>query len=69
MAKTASYTKKAIDDYRKQHDFLNLTLDKGVKDRLAAVGLNNKDIVKLILTELDKRETTAGAGSPAEKEQ
>lgn len=56
MAKTASYTKKAIDDYRKKHDFLNLTLEKGVKDRLAIVGLKNSDIIQLILKELEKRE-------------
>lgn len=56
MAKTASYTKKAVDDYRKKHDFLNITLDKGVKDRLGAVGLKNSDIVILIMNELEKRE-------------
>lgn len=56
MAKTASYTKKAIDNYRKNKDFLNLTLDKGVKDRLTAAGLDNKTIVSLIMAELDKRE-------------
>ena len=56
MAKTASYTKKAIDDYRQKHDFLNITLDKGVKDRLQAVGLKNPEIVVLIMNELEKRE-------------
>lgn len=56
MAKTASYTKKAIDDYRKKHDFLNITLEKGVKDRLAIVGIKNSDIVLLIMNELEKRE-------------
>ena len=60
MAKTATYTKKAIDDYRKKHDFINLTVDKGLKERLAAVGLKNSDIIKLIMIELEKRETTPG---------
>jgi len=60
MAKTATYTKKAIDDYRKKHDFINLTVDKGLKERLTAVGLKNSDIIKLIMIELEKRETTPG---------
>lgn len=63
MAKTASYTKKAIDDYRKQHDFLNITMDKGIKARLSAVGLSNKDISALIMAELEKREAITGTAS------
>jgi len=60
MAKTAVYTKKAIDDYRKKHDFINLTVDKGLKERLAAVGISNKDIINMIMLELEKREKPAG---------
>lgn len=60
MAKTAAYTKKAIDDYRKKHDFINLTVDKGLKERLAAVGIKNSDIINLIMLELEKREKPAG---------
>ncbi len=59
MAKTKIYTKKAVDNYRTKHDFLNLTLDLGVKDRLKNVGLDNKTIVILIIKELEKREKTA----------
>lgn len=56
MPKTKSYTKKAVDNYRTKHDFLNLTLDLGIKDRLKAVNLDNKSIVELIIKELEKRE-------------
>ena len=59
MAKTKIYTKKAVDNYRNKHDFLNLTLDLGVKDRLKAVDLDNKTIVNMIIKELEKREKSS----------
>lgn len=59
MAKTKAYTKKAIDNYRSQHDFINLTMDLGIKERLKNVGIDNKIICSLIIKELEKREKTA----------
>lgn len=32
MAKTPSYTKRAIDNYRKKFDFIQIKLDKGMKE-------------------------------------
>ena len=60
MGKTASYTLKANNDYRSKHDFLNLTLDKGEKEKFLSVGIDNKTIVSLARAEY-KRRTAPGS--------
>ncbi len=34
MAKTADYTRRAVDNYRQKHDFVQIKLDKGAKEFL-----------------------------------
>lgn len=56
MAKTKSYTKKAVDNYRSKHDFLNLTLPMGTKERIKDLGYKTADISKMVLRWLDSEE-------------
>ena len=58
MGKVPSYTKKAIDTYRKKHYFMQVRFDKSIKDRLEAVGLTAAAVSDLVLKELEKRENT-----------
>lgn len=37
MAKTAVYTKKAVDAYRAKFDFIQVRLDKGEKERIEKI--------------------------------
>ena len=53
--KTPSYTKRAIDNYRKDKDFINLTIKKGEKDLWKSVGLDNKAIIEVIRAEFERR--------------
>lgn len=45
MAKTPEYTRKAIDEYRKNNDFINLRFPKGTKERIKNLGISNSDLV------------------------
>ena len=63
MGKTASYTLKANNDYRSKHDFLNLTLDKGEKEKFLSVGIDNKTIVSLARDEYERRKSEADQNS------
>ena len=53
MAKTAEYTRKAIDKYRNQYDFINLRFPKGTKERLEEMGITNNDLVDECLRFID----------------
>lgn len=64
QGKTASYTLRANDNYRAKHDFLNITLDKGEKEKLLAVGMDNKEIVRLIRAEYERRIEENGESLP-----
>ena len=58
--KTPEYVKKSVNKYRDKHDIIQLTLEKGLKDRLKAAGISTADIRELIMNELEKRENNAG---------
>lgn len=55
QGKTKEYTLRANDNYRAKHDFLNITLDKGEKEKFYAVGLDNKAITALARAEYQRR--------------
>lgn len=46
MPKTANYTRKAIDDYRRRNDFINLKFPKGTKERMLELGISNNNLVE-----------------------
>ena len=59
MGKTADYTKRAVDNYRKNFDFVQLRLDKGEKERIEKIIAPQKmnDYIKqLVYDDLEKRE-------------
>ena len=57
MAKTANYTRKAIDNYRTKFDLAQIRLPKGTRDRAKANGINLNDVaVDAILKEIEKSE-------------
>lgn len=57
MAKTANYTRKAIDNYRTKFDLAQIRLPKGTRERAKANGININDVaVDAILKELEKSE-------------
>lgn len=53
MGKTPEYTKKAIADYRKKHDQLNVLLPVGYKDiikeRATLQGLSINAYIKILI--------------------
>lgn len=54
MGKTPSYIKKAVNDYRKNYDFVQLRFKKelNIKERLKSKGNINDYITKLVLKDL-----------------
>lgn len=53
--KTPEYTKRAVDNYRSNHDFINLTIDLGEKQKWLDVGIDNKAIIEIVRAEYEKR--------------
>ena len=60
MGKTPEYTKRAIENYRAKKEYIQFSVDKGIKDRMKNAGLSTADIRSWILAELEKRENDAG---------
>lgn len=60
MARTADYTRKAINNYRSKFDLVQIRLPKGTKDRAAELDININDIaVSAVLAYLDGLERQA----------
>lgn len=60
MARTADYTRKAINNYRSKFDLVQIRLPKGTKDRAAELDININDIaVSAVLAYLDGLESQA----------
>lgn len=60
MARTADYTRKAINNYRSKFDLVQIRLPKGTKDRAAESDININDIaVSAVLAYLDTLESQA----------
>lgn len=60
MARTADYTRKAINNYRSKFDLVQIRLPKGTKDRAAESDININDIaVSAVLAYLDTLESKA----------
>jgi hypothetical protein len=56
MARTADYTRKAINNYRSKFDLVQIRLPKGTKDRAAESDININDIaVSAYLDALDNK--------------
>lgn len=58
MGKTAEYTKRAVDNYRKNFDFVQVRLDKGEKERIERIispQKMNEYIKQLIYADLEKK--------------
>lgn len=67
MGKTPEYTKKAIKEYNERHDRIQLTLPKGIKDRIIkATGSKTASpfMVAAIVEALEKVEHENGTGCP-----
>ena len=60
MARTADYTRKAINNYRSKFDLVQIGLPKGTKDRAVELDININDIaVSAVLAYLDGLESQA----------
>lgn len=60
MARTADYTRKAINNYRSKFDLVQIRLPKGTKERAAESNININDIaVSAVLAYLDTLESQA----------
>lgn len=60
MARTADYTRKAINNYRSKFDLVQIRLPRGTKDRAAEADININDIaVSAVLAYLDTLESQA----------
>lgn len=58
MARTADYTRKAINNYRSKFDLVQIRLPKGTKDRAVELDININDIaVSAVLAYLDGLES------------
>ena len=58
MAKTADYTRRAVDNYRSKFDTAQIRLPKGTRDRAKAANVNINDIaVSAVLSYLDDLES------------
>lgn len=54
--KTPSYSRRATKNYKDKHDSLQLTAEKGTKNRIKALGLTNKDLLQVIYKYLEDKE-------------
>ena len=69
MAKTAEYTRRAVENYRAKFDTAQIRLPKGTRERAKAANINVNDIaVSAVLAYLDDLEDKAEESSKAEKE-
>lgn len=57
MGKIPTYTKKAIDKYRKKHYFMQIRLPLDYKERLAETGITSAWVSDMVKKEVEKRET------------
>ena len=69
MAKTADYTRRAVDNYRAKFDTAQIRLPKGTRERAKAANANINDIaVSAVLAYLDDLEGKTGNLPQEEKE-
>lgn len=54
MGKTPEYTKKAVANYRKNFDIIQIRFPKGTKEKLSKFGNINAYITNLVLEDLKK---------------
>ena len=60
MTNTPDYTRKAVDNYRKKFDMMQLRLPKGTKNRIEKHSSNVHEFVfSCVMKELDRLETQA----------
>ena len=60
MANTPEYTRKAVDNYRKKFDIMQLRLPKGTRDRIEKQADKAHDfVVDCVLAELERLEAQA----------
>jgi len=57
MGKLPDYVKRAQENYRKKHCYLNVRFPAEIKERLYAAGLNAAEVARLVLEELERRES------------
>ena len=53
--KTKSYTRRAVDKYYSERDRVAFTIEKGEKAKWKECGIDNKEIIRLIRAEYQKR--------------
>lgn len=69
MAKTAEYTRRAVDNYRAKFDTAQIRLPKGTRERAKAANVNINDIaVSAVLAYLDDLDGKTGNLPQEEKE-
>ena len=69
MAKTAEYTRRAVENYRAKFDTAQIRLPKGTRDRAKSANVNINDIaVSAVLAYLDDLESKADELLNEEKE-
>lgn len=69
MAKTAEYTRRAVENYRAKFDTAQIRLPKGTRERAKAANVNINDIaVSSVLAYLDNLEGKTGNLPQDEKE-
>ena len=59
--KTPEYTRRAQANYLAKKDKLQITLEKGEREKLAQVGLDNDGIRELIRSEYKRRSASASS--------
>ena len=55
--KSPSYTRKAVADWRKKKDIITLNFEKGEKERLHAVGMDNPECIRILRAEMKRRQS------------
>ena len=69
MAKTAEYTRRAVENYRAKFDTAQIRLPKGTRERAKAANVNINDIaVSAVLSYLDDLDCKTGNLPQDEKE-
>lgn len=69
MAKTAEYTRRAVENYRAKFDTAQIRLPKGTRERAKAANVNINDVaVAAVLAYLEDLESKAEELPNAEKE-
>lgn len=58
MSKTPEYVKNAVKNYREKFDVVQARLDKGTRERIKSLGLNQNDFInELVIAELNRLES------------